>query len=717
MNEIIQSIDNGNNSLQTQFTDLMRYKPNQLWMILEAIRQDYSKFDYTTYQKIATIFVTKHKPKTIPEKIKRTFLSFEYINACSQIYPPERMCRNVRKLILDENMKATLRTVTFSRTLPAKVSSYAFNYSKFLRNTTSTELRALYEQCCNCHKSQYKDAHHKHIVTGNLEALDNPYLESLFRHGASHRQITDSSITSPIKQCIEALQSLLALLRRKHKELLDESILSTIYDKEYDNIVKVISHYVRNKDTVIIKPTEDRNIAQNHLRTIHQKFILVPIDKASNTIGIICKKYYSEIIDKELGISYNTNKERIITGNDTYKPTSHSLSYIIDHHNRYTQRYCREELHEDNQTIATLWPTLKCHKNPVKFRFIAGARLCTTKQTALVLTNILTMMRNHFISYTDTIRRQRGYSFSWSIKNSAEVVAKTKLLRSNGKLTIADFSTLYTSFEHETIMKCMHFLVELLFKNSRNKYIATTKNGAYYHSDERGNRQRLLPNDVSELIHFIVANSYVKHAGQIFHQTKGLPMGGNASPLLADLCLSILEYKYIMSHPLEGRRLNMSMRYIDDILTLNSNALAECYHEIYPSSLPLSFDDTSDGTGHFLDLHLDRNKGSIDLYDKRVDFSFEVIRFTSASSNCPRTIGTNTMYSQIIRIARICSKRKDFLRNLHSLIEAQIQKGYTIEEIKRTMSKLNNKYQHILKPFQLNTRRLVNNWLKEANFQ
>ena len=40
--------------------------------------------------------------------------------------------------------------------------------------------------------------------------------------------------------------------------------------------------------------------------------------------------------------------------------------------------------------------------------------------------------------------------------------------------------------------------------------------------------------------------TYVQFAGKKFLQTKGIPMGGNASPFIADLCLAWAEYKFMI---------------------------------------------------------------------------------------------------------------------------------------------------------------------------
>ena len=169
-------------------------------------------------------------------------------------------------------------------------------------------------------------------------------------------------------------------------------------------------------------------------------------------------------------------------------------------------------------------------------------------------------------------------------------------------------------------------------------------------------------------------------------------MGANYSPVLADICLSHIEYAYMKMHPDQARRLGLTTRYIDDLLSVGTDALKEFAGEIYPDSLPLSFDDTSNGTAHYLDLMIDRNTKTIDLFDKRKDFQFEVIRFTDASSNVPRSMALNVLYSQTIRLARICSNEQDFKRNMKNLAYLMQSKGYAKTEVTRTFCKVRKKY-------------------------
>ena len=66
-----------------------------------------------------------------------------------------------------------------------------------------------------------------------------------------------------------------------------------------------------------------------YLSSLHDKYVFVPADKASNNIVFVCKSYYYECLIKELGINNNTS------GNTTYKPTSFDNDEILANHRSF----------------------------------------------------------------------------------------------------------------------------------------------------------------------------------------------------------------------------------------------------------------------------------------------------------------------------------------------------------------------------------------------
>ena len=53
-------------------------------------------------------------------------------------------------------------------------------------------------------------------------------------------------------------------------------------------------------------------------------YVIVPVDKARNTFGIVCKSFYLDVIKNELGISDDGN----IIGTTVYKPIYQKVNDI-----------------------------------------------------------------------------------------------------------------------------------------------------------------------------------------------------------------------------------------------------------------------------------------------------------------------------------------------------------------------------------------------------
>ena len=98
--------------------------------------------------------------------------------------------------------------------------------------------------------------------------------------------------------------------------------------------------------------------------------MLVPIDKAANNFGFICKKYFLEVLLQE-------------TKSNKYVPYQDSAESIIN----AVAKKCLEigiPVTGDNKTLLQIHVTIKMHKNPVKFQFIIGARNCLLKSSNLL---------------------------------------------------------------------------------------------------------------------------------------------------------------------------------------------------------------------------------------------------------------------------------------------------------------------------------------------
>ena len=78
----------------------------------------------------------------------------------------------------------------------------------------------------------------------------------------------------------------------------------------------------------------------------------------------------------------------------------------------------------------------------------------------------------------------------------------------------------------------------------------------------------------------------LKWATECIGQTIGIPMGTDCAPQLANLFLFHYEYSYMKGLMRDNlciaKRFSDTVRYIDDLLTLNNNSFEEEIINIYP---------------------------------------------------------------------------------------------------------------------------------------
>src|ERR1700734_366292 len=62
-----------------------------------------------------------------------------------------------------------------------------------------------------------------------------------------------------------------------------------------------------SKKSILNKPE-----IRNYLQELHDRYVFVPTDKASNNIAVICKYYYIKVLLKEIGLFDNKQKSAYI---------------------------------------------------------------------------------------------------------------------------------------------------------------------------------------------------------------------------------------------------------------------------------------------------------------------------------------------------------------------------------------------------------------------
>ena len=563
-----------------------------------------------------------------------------------------------------------------------------FNYNTVLTDLTNRDLRKLK---CDC-SSKYADfvyQPHGHVHTGHLGIIQCEPLRWVMSKGAKFRlktRISRSKIVTLIEESLSKLAVKLSArfdIRLGEFSLWFEALMKIVKDR-----VKALPASKLESNDVFKQPD-----VKKYIEHLHDRFVIVPVDKASNNFAIICKKFYLEVLMKELGIANG-----VISGNDVYKLVKITETRFFMEHAENNIKY-KHKLEPENQHIPLLYWTSKQHKNPFKFRFISGASHSYNKSISKDVSAALKHIKNHFKNFCAKIKHRQGFSCFWSIDNSNEFILKLSTIDRADSIKTYDFSTLYTNLPLDYIYQMLEKLISKMFASSRSDkmWINGERGKAFWAQGmtdyKKSGYKCYDQDDLLKSLHYILFETYVKFAGNIFKQTKGIPMGGNASPFIADLCLAWAEYTFMMDlseskEPADiklCKQLSNNSRYIDDISVLNYLSFGELSKRIYHEELLLEESTFGYHYDHFLDLNIRifDNKFIVGIYHKVDDFDFEVISFPFPESNIHSKVGYNCFYSQLIRFYRLCNNVLDFAVRVKMLFKKLSGRGYSGNILKR----------------------------------
>ena len=178
--------------------------------------------------------------------------------------------------------------------------------------------------------------------------------------------------------------------RRWAKQEEEETNSLSEWVKSFRSVLKRRVSKLQYKMSSKATPVLNNKTVASSLSSLHDKYVVVPVDKASNNNAFVCKTYYINC----LGL--NNNK-----GNPTYTLTTLSKEEVINNHKSVLQSF-RIKTASDFPSLPYIYWIPKLHKNPYKQRYIAGSSNCTTKPLSQKLTKILSTIKDHVQKCCDT---------------------------------------------------------------------------------------------------------------------------------------------------------------------------------------------------------------------------------------------------------------------------------------------------------------------------
>ena len=120
------------------------------------------------------------------------------------------------------------------------------------------------------------------------------------------------------------------------------------------------------------------------------------------------------------------------------------------------------------------------HKNPYKHRFIAGSSKCSTKPLSILLSKLLTHIKQGRQKYCETSFSKIGVNQMWILKNSKELLEHIQ----------------YPNFNHITSIKSFDFSTSHKNGNCRYKFLLLCREGPYFVQEHSDSKNKYTEDDI-----------------------------------------------------------------------------------------------------------------------------------------------------------------------------------------------------------------------------
>ena len=357
------------------------------------------------------------------------------------------------------------------------IAGLLFNYKKALSSEVIRSFDVDNFQC-GCQESRFRDPHHGHIITGDLDIVQNRALKKILKKGPKYRlprKINWERNRENLKNFIEEHSKKWIAREKKNSE---DRNLTTRYLQDWktevmrliDKRIEAGKRKFKSGWTLQIKGQ-----LKEELTRLQQLFVITPTDKAQNNISFTCKPFYIKILGKEL----------TSPGINTYQLTNLSLENVIQTTSQFSETL-GIEVKEEMRDIPIIYWIPKQHKNPTSQRFIAGSKFCTIKMLSKLFLKFLKLILSHLTNYNRTVFTRSGLKYFWIIDNSLSFLENIKDLKTD-HLETYDFSTLYTSLPHSEIKDKFKLICKNIFSREGKRYINVNYYKAFFSNNDHPN--------------------------------------------------------------------------------------------------------------------------------------------------------------------------------------------------------------------------------------
>ena len=627
-----------------------------------------------------TWFYLKRMGTTTKKKNSGSFLVVQYCNKFVEYVNLSKIFKhkNVNNTFPHKSQYFSIPTVSYKygATIRSKVVNYHQTHLDNLDHTKMT---------CDCSpNNNFVDGHHGHVVTGDLNIIDNVELRNLLSKGLNYRDQIKPSIPNAIK----AIESGLTDYIIKMSDKLNKPVVA--FNEWKFEVLEHVKVSLKSKKIFSYNSVLSKGIVKQELEKLHHKYVLVPTDKASNNVTIVCKKFYVSLINKEI---MSTNFQRV----------NKSPEEVINVHKKFLASV-GIEMEQDNKELPYIYCTPKQHKSPIGFRYITAGFNSSLQQLSVLVGICLKSMLHSAKNYSKYKNHYHHRNDFYVIDGHEEVLEFLHTNNTSHKgpknISTFDFSTLYTSIPHDQLKNNLHKFIDRIFTFKEKLFITpnTYTKRAYFSCNAKGKVISFSKDSLILCLDYLIDNAYVIYNGHVYRQVIGIPMGTNAAPHMANIYLHSYEYDYIQNLIDKGDEVSLKklcniFRFQDDLLAINdSDLLGNILYDIYPREMAINKTNISPCKCSYLDLSISiyRGKFRIMLFDKRTSFPFNVISYPYLDGNIPESRSYGIFISQLVRFCSVNSTLNGFINDVSNLVMKLCKQGFILAALRIKFLKFYN---------------------------
>ena len=470
-----------------------------------------------------------------------------------------------------------LNQTHFSFRLNRPVGLTLTNYTKVIQDSASLDDLVLDPDDCPCKRYRVGKflEFDGHVISTDPEALQEPSLQRLWLSGRKQRVVAhpqglleavNTGLCEHIEQAAKRCKCPPADFDRWKRYLLSivENHLMQFKDEEW------IARGCLSKD------------GKEALKQLHESMVVAPVDKSQHDLMFACRSVYRAWLNKET------------TASRVYQPASEPDDVIWDQHAHFSAQLSRLPV----RAHSYLYGAGKLHKEPVKMRWIAGAKTAiidshrnrdimapATSITPLgsALGGVLRLMMLTLEAKDIREYRPQGIKRYWVVTSVDPVAKQIKIHQQRlAKLAVwtRDFETMYTNLEHDRLVAGVRRVVTEAFEYQKRRLQAQHLPKLALKWDSQGKCTASFSADgtfamaqVLEWVEIVVTSTFIKQdaSSSTLHQRYGVPMGGKCSSELANLYCYAVESITIDQLLVEGhtdlvKSIYDTFRFIDDML-------------------------------------------------------------------------------------------------------------------------------------------------------